>query len=201
MKHHFNSPNILKFTEVSFFINLFVHILQAVYPLPLPSHLLHTPSPPSPPTPLLFLFRIAQASQGYQPNMTYPVAIRFGPSLILRVDKATCRILKAGKSIRNSPGSLWQMLHKNTKLCNCNICRGPRLDPRRLPYCQSSFSEPHVSSGLLLLWVFSSSYNPSSPSSAGFPEVYLMFVVGLSICFHQLLGESSLMTVVHGTNL
>lgn len=38
------------------------------------------------------------------------------------------------------------------------------------------------------------SYNPCSPSSAGFPELHLVFV-GLYICSYQLLEEVSLMTI------
>jgi hypothetical protein len=64
--------------------------------------------------------------------------------------------------------------------------------------------EPKLVDSLRAFWVVfdpSGSYIPSPLSLAEFPMFHLMFNYRSRICFHQLLGEASLMAIGLGTKL
>lgn len=129
----------------------------------------------------LFSFKKGQASQKYQTNMAYQVALKLvtSPNIVCTRQPSRYKsVPKADKNIRNMPCSLCYEHHKipGTKLYY--IYKGLSLDTFKLLDFQFSLSEAQW---VQVCWFCgfccsvidpSGSLNPSSASSTGF---YLMF--------------------------
>ena len=160
----------------------------------------------------LFLFSKGPVSHGYQPVMAYHIAVRLGTRhlpLLIKARRGNPIGGKCSKCRQQSQGQpllpLLGVPHENQATQLLHMCRRPRsvlcvLSGWWFNLCELLWAQVSWFCGFSCVYDPSGSYNSSSPtpSSARLPQLCLIFIC-VCICFHQLLGKASLMTVIIGS--